>query len=305
MRPPIQYFGSKGDIAEQIVALMPPHKGYIEPYAGSLAVLLAKPKAKIEVANDLDERLITFWRVLRDRGEELIERAMLTPHSREELERAAALDRVTDLTAMDELEVARQVWVLLTQGRSRTMKRTGWRFYADPNGTSASFQTYMTAYRNRLTPAMERLLDVSLECRPALEVIEKYGAHDENLLYVDPPYLGTTRRGGRYSHEMPAEVDHRALAEALHRCASIVFVSGYPSALYDELYRDWHQVLISASSGNSTEQSRTEVIWANRPIGNYLFDNLDELEMSEMSGGVWVMSFDLLLVVLNLGGVRR
>lgn len=196
MKPPIQYFGAKGTIAEQIVRMMPPHEGYIEPFAGSLAVMLAKAPSKIEVANDLDKRVMTFWRVLRDRGDELIALAEMTPHSRAELDRAAALD------ADDEMELARQVWVVLTQGRSRTLQRTGWRFFADPRGTSSSFRQYMDAYRDRLEPAMERLRGVSLECRPALDVIGQYGAFSQNLLYVDPPYLSTTRRAGRYAFEM-------------------------------------------------------------------------------------------------------
>lgn len=266
MKPPIQYFGSKISTADRIVDMMPSHRGYIEPYAGSLAVLMAKPASKIEVANDLDHRLINFWRVLRDRGDELVRAAALTPHSREELERAAALEDV------DELESARRIWVLLTQGRSRTMKRTGWRFYADPLGTSSSFQSYMDAYRSRLEPAIARLRDVSLECRPALEVIAQYGAYPDNLLYVDPPYLSSTRRAGRYTHEMGSEADHRDLAEHLHECSSIVMLSGYPSPLYDEIYDDFDRVDLAAFSGNSLDPARTEVIWSNRQLSNYLFD---------------------------------
>jgi DNA adenine methylase len=264
MKPPIQYFGAKVNIAEQIVALMPAHRGYSEPFAGSLSILLAKAPAKIEVANDLDEKLINFWRVLRDRGHELMRVADLTPHAREELERAAALDGDT------ELELARQVWVLLTQGRSRTMKRTGWRFYADPNGTNASFQTYMDAYRSRILPAMDRLRSVSLECRPAMDVIAQYGAFADNLLYVDPPYLGTTRRAGRYTHEMGSSVDHALLASALHDCASRVMLSGYESELYDDLYSDWHQVRITAQSGNSVDSARVEVLWMNYAPDTFL-----------------------------------
>lgn len=264
LKSPVQYFGAKQQIAEQLVALMPEHMGYIEPYAGSLSVLLAKPESKIEVVNDLDHRLMTFWRVLRDRPEELLHVAEFTPHSREELERAAALDGDTDL------ELARQVWVLLTQGRSRTMKRTGWRFYADPQGTSASFSTYMRAYRSRLLPAAERVQNVSLECRPALEVIEKYGAHADNLLYVDPPYVHSTRRGARYTHEM-TEADHREMAAALRGCAAVVMLSGYESDLYDELFGDWHQVQIGARSDNALDRDVIEVVWSNRPLGDFLW----------------------------------
>lgn len=264
LKSPVQYFGAKQQIAEQLVALMPAHMGYIEPYAGSLSVLLAKPASKIEVVNDLDQRLMTFWRVLRDHPEELLHVAEFTPHSREELERAAALDGETDI------ELARQVWVLLTQGRSRTMKRTGWRFYADPRGTSASFSTYMRAYRNRLLPAAERLQNVSLESRPAIELIEKYGAYADNLLYVDPPYVHSTRRGARYTHEM-TEADHREMADALRNCAATVMLSGYASELYDELFPDWHQVQISARSDNAVDRDVIEVVWSNRPLGDFLW----------------------------------
>lgn len=265
LKSPIQYFGAKQQIAEQLVALMPAHMGYIEPYAGSLAVLLAKPQSKIEIVNDLDGRLMTFWRVLRDHPDELLHAAQFTPHSREELERASALDGDTDL------ELARQVWVLLTQGRSRTMKRTGWRFYTDPRGgTSASFSTYMRAYRSRLLPAAERLQNVSLESRPALEVIKKYGAYSDNLLYVDPPYLHSTRRGARYTHEMN-EHDHREMAQALNRCAATVMFSGYPSPLYEELFNDWYQVQISARSDNAVDRDVVEVVWSNRPLGDFLW----------------------------------
>jgi DNA adenine methylase len=268
LKSPIQYFGAKQQIAEKLVALMPAHLGYIEPYAGSLSVLLAKAPSKIEIVNDLDGRLMTFWRVLRETPEQLIRAAELTPHSRAELERAAALDGDTDL------EIARQVWVLLTQGRSRTMKRTGWRFYADPNGTSASFSTYMDAYRSRLGPAYERIRNVSLECKPALDVIRQYGAFPDNLLYVDPPYVHTTRRGARYSHEM-TDADHRELAEALHDCDAAVLLSGYASDLYDDLYPDWHQVHLSARSDNARKRDVVEVVWSNRPLGEgYLWNDV-------------------------------
>lgn len=194
--------------------------------------------------------------------------AELTPHSRAELERAAALD------GDNEMEIARQVWVLLTQGRSRTMKRTGWRFYADPRGTNASFQTYMEAYRSRLGPAFDRIRNVSLECRPALDIIEQYGAFKDNLLYVDPPYLHTTRRGARYSHEMTDE-GHRALATALRECKAAVMLSGYASEMYSELFGDWYQVHIGARSDNAIKREVVEVVWSNRKLGgNYLYDEV-------------------------------
>ena len=111
-------------MADRIAALIPTDTvGYVEPFCGALSVLLAKTPSPAEVANDLDHKIITFWRVLRDRPDELERVCALTPHSR--IEARTAL--VTDPS--DELELARQVWVALTQHRAAVMRHTpGWRF---------------------------------------------------------------------------------------------------------------------------------------------------------------------------------
>src|SRR4051794_36673168 len=118
MKPPFAYYGGKTTLAEAIVGLLPEHRHYIEPFAGALAVLLAKPRAQFETVNDLDGDLVTFWRVLRDRGQELATACALTPHSRAEHQAAY------DLTVEDELERARRVWVRLAQGRGGMLRTT-------------------------------------------------------------------------------------------------------------------------------------------------------------------------------------
>src|SRR6516165_8580433 len=71
--PPLKTHGGKHYLASRIVALMPPHKHYAEPFAGGLSVLLAKdPEGVSEVVNDIDGRLTNFWRVLQ--GEETFAR---------------------------------------------------------------------------------------------------------------------------------------------------------------------------------------------------------------------------------------
>src|SRR5713226_3837013 len=65
--PPLKWHGGKNYLARRILDLMPPHIHYVEPYAGGLAVLLAKnPEGISEVVNDLNGELCNFWNVLRD-----------------------------------------------------------------------------------------------------------------------------------------------------------------------------------------------------------------------------------------------
>jgi DNA adenine methylase len=259
LKPPLIYYGSKVTIGPQIAALLPPHDHYVEPYAGSLSVLLAKRPSRMETVNDLDHRLMTFWRVLRERPAELERRCALTPHARAEHDTA-----YTD--SSDEMEQARRVWVRLTQGRAGTLRRTGWRYYVNPAGSSASMPDYLHGYVDRMAASVERLAAVSLECRPALDVIAAYGAQAKVLLYVDPPYLGSTRTRN-YLLEMPSEKDHRQLAGALHAAKSAVVLSGYESPLYNDLYDGWHRHEIRAATGQAHAWSaRTEVLWSNRPL---------------------------------------
>lgn len=277
-QPPFTYFGGKTRLADKIVALFPAHRHYVEPFAGSLAVLLAKPRSRMETVNDIDGEIMAFWRVLRDQPEELARLMRLTPHSR--AEHQESYDRRDGLS---DLEKARRVWVALSQGRGSTLRRTGWRYYSNPGGSTYSMPGYLNAYTDRVPACAEQIAGVSLECRDALDVVRDYGKHGEVLLYCDPPYLGSTR-SANYRHEMTSVADHEELAEALHACESAVVISGYPSSLYDGMYDGWWRHDMSAWTGNGIRDGRTkvdgdriEVLWSNRSINPpSLFDDPDE-----------------------------
>lgn len=267
MKPPFTYFGGKTSIAGQIAAMLPPHGHYVEPFAGSLAVLLAKRPSAMETVSDLDGDLMNFWQVLRDRPADLERVCALTPHSRAE----ARLAEWSGPGDLDELERARRLWVRLTQCRGgHTQRRTGWRYYQDPRGSHSSMPDYLDAYAGRIAAAAARLRNVSLECLPALEVIARYGRHPGTLVYADPPYLASVRTWTNdvaYGHEMTEESDHRDLLGALLACKSAVVLSGYASPLYDEALSGWHRREIATQTGNGgAARARTEVLWSNRPF---------------------------------------
>ena len=52
---PFPYFGGKTSHAARIASLLPDHGHYVEPFAGSLAVLLAKPRSRIKTAGNRKE----------------------------------------------------------------------------------------------------------------------------------------------------------------------------------------------------------------------------------------------------------
>ncbi|BBZ83325.1 DNA methyltransferase [Mycobacteroides abscessus] len=261
-KSPVPYFGGKAWLAPRLAGVLPPHRHYIEVCGGSLAVLLAKKRSRQETVNDLDNHLMTFWRVLRDRPDDLERVCSLTPHSR--AERALAQEISSEL---GELEIARRVFVALTQGRSGSLTRTGWRHDLRP--VSTPMPVVLQRYAGRIGAAAKRIRGVSLECRPAVELVEAYGGVRENLLYVDPPYIVDKgiRRGGEYRVEMRSDRAHRELLEACLSCDASVVVSGYSSALYDGILGGWYRYEIPMlTSQGSGDGRRVEVLWSNRPL---------------------------------------
>jgi DNA adenine methylase len=106
-RTPLTYYGGKQRLAGQIVALMPPHRVYLEPFARGAAVLFRKPRATGETLNDLASRVMRFWRALRDRPDELAAAIATTPYSRAEWNMCREQP-----DAVDDVEAARRLLVL-------------------------------------------------------------------------------------------------------------------------------------------------------------------------------------------------
>lgn len=258
LKPPFAYYGGKAILAPQIARLLPEHDHYVEPFAGSLAVLLAKNPSRAETINDLDHNLITFWRVLRDRPEELLTACQLTPYSRAELTAAEELD------VPDDLERARRVWVRITQGRTGSLRPSpGWK----RNFNTTVWRPATERLRALGIPDIaERLSKAQIECRDAIDVIKDYGSEPSVCIYADPPYLGSTR-AGNYGVEMMEASLHVRFAEACNNAKSSVVVSGFASQLYDELFEGWHRIEMKAPTNLNGDKGQNEVLWSNVPLG--------------------------------------
>lgn len=269
MKPPFTYYGGKIGMAETIVRLLPPHRVYIEPFLGSAAVFFAKRPAPHEILNDVDGTVTTFFRVLRDRPNDLERACRLTPYSRDEFHRAD-LDPDDDL---DELERARRFWVRVNQSFVKTAGgRTGW------SVTIARTQSAAASARSRIDrfrACARRLAAATIESCDGAELIERLATLD-TVVYADPPYpaaarVGRSGAGGDFRCDMGSEEDHRRLAQVLRDTPAAVLLSGYHSPLYDELYGDWWRLEVpvvahSSKAAGTARSPRVEVVWSNRSL---------------------------------------
>lgn len=72
LKAPFPWFGGKSRVAHLVWNAFGDTANYVEPFAGSLAVLLGRPHApRIETVNDLDCYLANFWRAVQYAPEEV------------------------------------------------------------------------------------------------------------------------------------------------------------------------------------------------------------------------------------------
>ena len=267
MKTLLNYPGSKKRIAQWIIKHMPAHHSYVEPYFGCGAVLFAKKPAAIETVNDLDGEVVNFFRTIRDpeSREKLQEWLMYTPYAR---------DVYKDSFQEPKDCVERAAYFAVKSMQSHGFRMTGdcgWK--KDVCGREYA---YAVKYWNELPESIAemaaRLKHVQIENRPALEVMENFN-RENVLVYLDPPYVFSTRSGGKqYRHEMP-DRNHIELMETVVDSRAKIIISGYDCELYDFYLGNWNKAQITARTQDN--KCRVETLWMNYDLeGQQLTLNL-------------------------------
>lgn len=263
LRSPAKWHGGKTYLCRRFVDLFPEHDLYIEPFAGGLSTLLNKPPAKYEIVGDLNADLIRTWRTIRDEGHSLLGILKTTTYRKEHFETACKMIGNSNPVIHAVAFIVRN-----RMSRGGLGKDFAWsdRLRGGQPGDVNGWETFI---RNDLPRVIERIQDVSFQCKPAIEVIEfaLYDPHHEckrPLIYADPPYLHETRtHKTAYEFEMTRE-DHERLLSVLLDVPAKVFLSGYRSALYDEALEGWtrHEFPMPNHSGQGkVKQTRIECLW--------------------------------------------
>ena len=249
----LKYPGAKWRIASWIIENMPEHHSYVEPFFGSGAVFFNKQPSNIETINDLDEDVVNFFEVIRDNPEELAAKIYMTPYARAEYERSYEGSEKTDI----DKAVAFCIKINMSHGY-RCNAKSGWK--NDVQGRERAYAAQVWSKTPDIVmQAAERLRGVQIERRTALDIIKKFD-HPKCLIYCDPPYLLSTRRGKQYNVEM-SDREHEELLHALLINKSKIMISGYGSDLYNDALRNWKK----KTRFNLTQSLRKakEVLWMN------------------------------------------
>jgi DNA adenine methylase len=259
---PFGWYGGKFSHLDWLLPLLPTCHHYCEPFGGSAAVILNRDPSLVETYNDLDGEVVNFFRVLREKKDQLIEAIGLTPFSREEF--FIACQPLSP--EISNLERARRFFVRARQvrtGLAQTASLGRWANCKDTSraGMSGVVSRWLGSVE-RLPAIAERLMRVQIENRPACEVVELYDG-PSTLFYCDPPYVHASRGDSKaYGFEM-TDAQHRDLASKLHRIKGKAALSGYDCKLYDTLYGDWNRHVAPAKFCHSIKKERQEILWTN------------------------------------------
>jgi DNA adenine methylase len=176
-RPILRWPGRKTRMLKHLLPLIPEHVCYCEPFAGSLAVLLAKERSEVEIVNDLNGDIVALYRNLQYHLPELMR----------EIEFAFAARRnIKDFMANPGLtEIQRAVRFLVRNKTSfgGNMDSFG---VAKTKGGGVGFSR---AANTDLLGAMHQRMDkVVIENLSYERCLANYDSKD-SFFFMDPPYL--------------------------------------------------------------------------------------------------------------------
>lgn len=266
----ISWYGGKARMANQIINIMPRHKTYVEVFGGGGHVLLNKPRAPLEVYNDLNKGLFCLFNTLRDEeaSKELQKQLQLTSYSKNEFDFArntwfnkyidiekeiedlkeafekGVIEKDTFEKELKNLEielykaqidVARMTYVLSTQSFSATLNSWS-RDLRGKTGLSPAVKKYLNGIDKNLPIVVNRMRTVQVENLSFEHILEKYDSKD-TFFYLDPPYIHETREEGStnvYNHEMDNSM-HKMLVKILLNLKGKFILSGYDHPIYDPL----------------------------------------------------------------------
>lgn len=235
----------------------------VDLFGGSFTVSINYQRNVIKTANEINEDITNFFKVLRDDTDSLINALELTPCSLLEYNNCW-------IKTDNSIENARRFYVRVRQsffGLGASRKNKGWQMAK----TQLNCQGGETV--SKWNNAIPKLNDVAKIIRENFQItnfdynecIDKID-FDGAFFYCDPPYSKRSRASfNDYKYEFTDE-DHYKLASKLKTIKGKAMVSGYDCSLMNELYSDWRKVKFPVKKNNIRSSEVQEVIWMNYDI---------------------------------------
>ena len=180
-KPVLRWPGGKTRMLKHLLPMVPKHVCYCEPFAGGLAILMRKPRSKVEVVNDINGDLIALYRCIQYHNEELIREVGHMVASRQTIKDYMRNPGLTDIQRAARF-YCRNRTSFAGSGTSFGVSKT--------NGGSAFSIPHNC---DLLGQARERLSGVLVENVSYERCMALYDSPD-TFMFLDPPYLNADIR---------------------------------------------------------------------------------------------------------------
>ncbi|MCI0560665.1 MAG: DNA adenine methylase, partial [Nitrososphaera sp.] len=244
LNSPFKWVGGKSRLRKFIIPMIPVHTCYVEPFAGAAWVLFGKPPSDVEVLNDIDQELVNFFRVVKEKPEELIGSFEWELVSRAEFERLASLDTYQ----LSDVQRAHRFYYLIMAGWGGEARYPRFQTSIKDGGHGNRLAGALKTLKQRLVPIHQRLSTVIIENLDWEECVNRYD-RDGTVMYLDPPYPGN---GANYRHNMRGDDQHLRLAERLNRAKCLWILSSYDMPEVKSLFDGYYITPVHSSSGMKT-----------------------------------------------------
>ena len=100
--------------------------------------------------------------------------------------------------------------------------------------------------------------------KDGIDLVKKYNT-ENTFLYLDPPYVQSTRTSARYIEDMDDET-HNRLIDACIGSKAKILISGYDNPLYDRLTDSGftkYQFDVNTIGADKKPKVKVETIWKN------------------------------------------
>lgn len=247
-----RYPGGKATIRKWIVAHLPPQHHYVEGFAGSANVLLAKHRSTEEVLIERNPWQVALLRAVRD--DHVALRQLLTPLRWRYDTWRESRDRLNAGSWNSDTELAALTYTL------RRMGHGGCGGYSD--SSKRDQQGWWDRGVLKLSEVRLRLRGVRIVSGDCLAHLHELDS-PETCYYLDPPYVGVGRKiYGRYGM---SDDEHAELCRRIRQLRGKVALSGYANPIYDHWLSDWRVVSrpVSIRMKGAGRVERVERLWLN------------------------------------------
>jgi len=176
-KPIIRWPGGKTRLLDKILPRISKHVCYCEPFMGGCAVLLAKPRSRIKVVNDLNGDLVALYRNVQYHLPALLSEMEWVLNSRKNLFDFIAQPGLTEIQ-----RAAR--WIV----RNKISFGGGMKSYAVARKGGGGAAVSWERATEEMKVFKQRMDKVSVENLPYDRCIKLYDG-PETFFFIDPPYL--------------------------------------------------------------------------------------------------------------------